>query len=186
MTIHKKDKKLKSIIGALEKLPAILLGNVSDEGYGWFCFGQPVGNYDSDDPWMYYHEQLKGVSPVREEPEKGYIRVIELVSREYVALENGMNPKALVDCIEVYVQYVGKVPRSVPYRELHAEAIRKIMEEKGYSLEGEDEDSLSFSNPHNYVRVTIDSATMISIKMVRVADRTQFDKFTVDPDEVDW
>ena len=186
MNKYKKDKKLKGLIESLERLPMILLGNVSDKGYGRFDYGTPVGEYDSDDPWMYFNEQLKGVSPPREEPEKGYIRVIQLVSREYVAFEDRMNPNALVDCIEVYAQYEGKVPQSVPYREIHEEVIRKIMSEKGYTFESEDEDSLYFSNKYNYIRVGIDSATTISLKMVRIVDRKDFDEFTVDPDEVDW
>lgn len=171
---------------SLAKLPGILLGEVSDEGYGRFCFGHPVGEYDSDDPWMYFNEQLKGVSPPREDPEKNFIRVIQLVSREYVALEDRMNPKALVDCIEVYAQYDEKVPKSFPYGGLYAEEIKKEMASKGYALERQEEDSLYFSNPHNYIRVDIDSATTISLKMVRLADRQDFDDFTVDPDEVDW
>ena len=182
----KKDKRLKRITECLGRLPGILLGPVSDEGYGRYRYGHSVGEYDSDDPWMYFNEQLKGVSPPREDPEKGFIRVIQLVSREYVAFEDRMNPKALVDCIEVYAQYDATVPPSLPYREMQVEEIRKIMGEKGYDLESEEEDDLYFSNHKNYIRVSVDSATIISLKMVRTADRKDFDEFTVDPDEVDW
>ena len=186
MKNDKKDRKLNRVVESLERLPAMLLGEVSDSGYGRFCYGLPVGKYDSDDPWMYFNVQLKGVSPPREDPQKGYIRVIQLVSKEYVALEDRMNPKALVDCIEVDVQYDGKVPKSIPYLELHTEIIKRIMVEKGYALESEDDDSLYFSNLHNYIRIRVDSATALSLKMVRTADRKDFDDFTVDPDEIDW
>lgn len=185
MNKDKKDKKLKRIIESLERLPEILLEPVSKEGYGRFRYGLPVGKYDSDDPWMYFNEQLKGVSPPREDPEKGYIRVIQLVSKEYVALEDRMNPKALVDCIEVYAQFEGSVPQAIPYRELHTQTIKKIMDEKGYAIINEDEDELYFSNQDNYIRVIIDSATIISLKMVRMADSKDFDEFTVDPDDID-